>query len=533
MPDQDRWPHTCLPGSLAAPAALAALLAALAALPSCGGGDSSGDGGNDTPVDGDTTTSLEQYGVTWTFQGPVRYGQFANGDWWVLGPVTIIAIAPAFDGTHHGWEVNPADPVAQGFDTRVADFDAARVPALPYTATGGQSIVKSASLEPLDDVDCRPCLRTAAVLTVLDAVPPNEGATVFRPPYFGAAKPLRPLDELHPELLPSLASVPSAPALADAVGDFRRVQLDHKTNWTGRAMHPAENSPDYGSDISSRNAEGALRLMLDEPSADKRELLVHYVQYGLDLYAMLGGGVTWPPNGGHSEGRKLPIAFAGLLLGDTAMQDAVRNSTAAQFGENGGMYDAAAAGTALYGQAEDEEGYWRNVVFDTGSRTLRDPYGMIDGGQRPGDSYQFCCTSMVWKSTATALRLMPELIPIWGYDPFLEYVDRWVAQGAWTQPDPCAPPDGVCAGGDVPGTACTSADERTVCTGTDAVCDLAGTWDAHYGITFGPDGSGGCIADTDPTDGTGRFPDRHGDATDDGYYQSAFANELWDAHVAP
>ena len=49
------------------------------------------------------------------------------------------------------------------------------------------------------------------------------------------------------------------------------------------------------------------------------------------------------------------------------------------------------------------------------------------------DSYQFCCTSMVWKSTATALRLLPALVPIWSYDPFLAYVDRWVAQGAWAQ----------------------------------------------------------------------------------------------------
>ena len=65
---------------------------------------------------------------------------------------------------------------------------------------------------------------------------------------------------------------------------------------------------------------------------------------------------------------------------------------------------------------------------------------------KPARRKSCCDIGLVWKSTATALRLMPELLPIWGYEPFLEYVDRWVTQGAWTQPDPCAPPDGVCAG---------------------------------------------------------------------------------------
>ena len=78
-----------------------------------------------------------------------------------------------------------------------------------------------------------------------------------------------------------------------------------------------------------------------------------------------------------------------------------------------------------------------------------------------------------------------------------DYVKRWVARGTHAQPDPCAPSDG--------------------------------SWD-NYGITYGPDGNGGCILDTDTSDGTGRFPELHGTSADGGSYGSAFANTMWDAY---
>ena len=36
--------------------------------------------------------SVSQYGITWTFDKPARVGRFINGDWYVVGPVTIKAI---------------------------------------------------------------------------------------------------------------------------------------------------------------------------------------------------------------------------------------------------------------------------------------------------------------------------------------------------------------------------------------------------------------------------------------------------------
>src|SRR3954468_15556795 len=43
---------------------------------------------------------ISQYGITWTFDKAARTGQFITGDWWVIGPVTIVKISPAPGPTH-------------------------------------------------------------------------------------------------------------------------------------------------------------------------------------------------------------------------------------------------------------------------------------------------------------------------------------------------------------------------------------------------------------------------------------------------
>ena len=38
--------------------------------------------------------SVTQYGITWTFENPARVGQFVNGDWYVVGAVTVVGMGP-------------------------------------------------------------------------------------------------------------------------------------------------------------------------------------------------------------------------------------------------------------------------------------------------------------------------------------------------------------------------------------------------------------------------------------------------------
>ncbi|MDP2974430.1 MAG: hypothetical protein Q8N60_05235, partial [Candidatus Diapherotrites archaeon] len=345
-----------------------------------------------------TCTSIPQYGITWTFDKAYECGQFANGDYWVLGPVTILSITPDFDGSHHGWQSNPMPGYPQGFDSRASTFDPTLVPSLPYNAKPGESIVKSISIEPLENADCRPCLETAAVLTVLAAAPPDNGTTVFRPPYAGTEKPFYFANQLRTELLPMLQPVANTPTLETIKNNFQRVQLDHKLSWSGEYIRPKQNMASYGSGMAIRNAEGALRLMLNDSIEQKMPALINYVQAGIDLYGILKNGGSWGSaisgGGGHPHGRKLPIAFAAVLLNNQEMKDAVHNAGDNIFGENDGVKYSEKAGTVLYAEIECSElVYWKKHADElgigpnaSGSKTCKDPEGYIDGGGNPGSS---------------------------------------------------------------------------------------------------------------------------------------------------
>lgn len=40
------------------------------------------------------TDTVRQYGITWTFDRKVRAGRFITGDWYFVGPATVVQITP-------------------------------------------------------------------------------------------------------------------------------------------------------------------------------------------------------------------------------------------------------------------------------------------------------------------------------------------------------------------------------------------------------------------------------------------------------
>jgi hypothetical protein len=257
--------------------------------------------------------SLNQFGITWTFDKEYPCGQFANGDWWVVGPVVVIEISPGLANGRNGSMANPIPANEQGYDSRAWNYNPDLSVTTPFKMDVSVSLVSTISNT---DTGSRKLikLKTAAVLTCLAEVPL---AGTFRPPFCGTEKPLHQLGQLKKELLPSLAPVAGAPTLSEVERWFERPWLSHLNHYKSQDIHPADNMPNYGREVAKQTGDAALLLALDLPGKDA--LLIRYVQYGIDNQGIFNSGGFWPHNGGHQLGRKWPMLFAGLMLGDEAM----------------------------------------------------------------------------------------------------------------------------------------------------------------------------------------------------------------------
>jgi hypothetical protein len=292
-------------------------------------------------------TSVTQYGITWHFAGSHRVGQYANGDWWVVGPVTITSIEnkyhPVDVQAQHldGSMINPGGDATQGYDNRYPqsyrEYLNAGLPngqlvskTNPLELPVNSSLISSVSWL-LDDPGCpkprgnnppRPVTQTMAILTCVDA-PPPEGS--FRPPYCGSDKsPKYNVKQLRKDLLPKLAPVPGTPGLQMLEDAFAGPWVDHVRTWIGGQNHPEMHMPNYGREMNLLIGQASLMLLLDfdqlpgKPTKDK--LLMEFVQLGIDLAGIADVGGGWPNDGGHGAGRKWPVLFAGLMLDDDHMK---------------------------------------------------------------------------------------------------------------------------------------------------------------------------------------------------------------------
>lgn len=456
------------------------------------------------------TAEISQWGITWYFDKQYEYGKFANGDYWVLGPVTITRITPDYDGENNGWEVNPVVSGNHGFQSGCYGngFDKSLVPNLPYKSpeSGIVSIVKT-----IPTGTNRPCIKTAAVLTVATSIPPGQGADVFRPPYVGAEKAYYFVSDLRTDLLPSLDPVGVSVDLSYIENRFRKLRLDHKKGAIGRALRPQDAMEDYQPKNSEDIINAALRLMMKDDISAKLPALIQYIQAGIDKVHSILLGQTWPPGGGHQPAHILPSAITATMLNMNSVKTVLKNATF--FHASNYLYSTNKYGNQVWGENSTEQQYWDYLVLREGSRSNKDPYEYIDGGV-PGEAYQNI-TSQSHKGEALAARLMPSLQEAWpDADLFYatNYSVRWVYQGTITQPDPCAPYDGN---------------------------------PKNYGITFGPDPNnpGQCILDSDlayfntPRDfkcqddkECGRFTSKDNTNRDGGQYRSNFVAAIWETY---
>lgn len=392
--------------------------------------------------DAATKESISQYGITWTFAEPARVGRFVTGDWWVVGPVVVKAVAPAPTEGRNGSVVNPPAGKRQGYDDRIAGYDASLRASFPLTLKPGQSLVTTASVEKVGEKTpdtvpgqyCRGPLRTAAVLTCVAEPPP---ADAFRPAYVGgvghaacaptegdtrAACRYFTASQLRRDLLPRLKPVGPLPDLKLYERYLERIWLDHLHEWPNRMMHPLENMPDYGREITNIVSTVSLMLCLDDPAKERETLLLRFVQLGIDYYGVTqSDNDLWRANGGHNSGRKMPIIFAGVLLGHEGMK-----SVKASFAEDQQTYYGAGyRGQKVLWTIDTTEA--RRHEHLPPEKWAGPPFKGDNDGWK-SEAYRLL-NGPTWVGQALAARLLGAK-GYWGHDAFFDYVDRWVAEAA-------------------------------------------------------------------------------------------------------
>lgn len=374
--------------------------------------------------------AVSQFGVTWTFDRDYPTGQFANGDYWVVGPVKITSITPrsaVVNGqTIHGSMINPVPNTGQAFDSRIRNnsFQSAKNVArqFPLTVAVNSSLLSSISFDATATGNAMQ-LQTIAILTVLDRTPP---AGSFRPPYAGTDKTIRwNKSNLDYSKLKSLSPVAGTPSRQTAEAWFERPLIELKSDWTGDYLHPASNSPSYGRDISERVGQALLLLQLNYSAAQKEKLLVRLTQWGLDVYGAARNGMKWPGDGGHNHGRKPPLVLAGVVLNDAAIMayaDAKRNFI---FQEDQQTFYVSIADVNLPRKNNDS----RYRAPYTLAMIGLPEWGSGHTGFPQGDASQWdtsyravCGTSMV--GGILAVRLMG-LESKWNWPPLFDYIDRF------------------------------------------------------------------------------------------------------------
>jgi len=391
-----------------------------------------------------TTTSISQFGITWTFSEAVECGQFANGDYWVVGPVTITSITPAttvVDGASmHGSMINP--PIStnnQGFDSRIGDGNtynpdknvALLLPSL-VVQPGSSLLSCESKLKTETNPQNNPQMNTIAILTVLDA-PANEGD--FRPPYIGAGnKALNwNKNDLDYTKLGSLANPGGTYPLETVAARFERPWIEINLTWAGRNMHPDLNQRSldngvgaYGRELANTIGAGLVALQLNYTDAEKETLLIRMVQYGIDVYGVAKMGGVWLNDGGHNMGRKMPMLLAGYMLDDENIMEYADGAKHPIFQEDHGMFYVSQKEVDQYIQISDGRA---RAIYTS------DMIGMAEWGEkhrgtptRDGSNWNayyrdIAGTTMVAPAIAAHIMGLEEE---WNSPHFFDYMDRLV-----------------------------------------------------------------------------------------------------------
>ena len=393
--------------------------------------------------------SISSHGITWNFDKPYPSGAFITGDPWVLGPVKVVSVKPApgpftEESGGEGLENIYGDVAMvddkrmqngsmiilqpgpkQGYDSRLKNYDPAFSVEFPIQIDVDRSLISTISNQTLpvpqlhnaimwaSEKNSTLALKSASVLTVLKEAPP---ADAFRPPYIGKEKPIFRASQIQWDLLPNLKTVASTPEWSQFERYFERSWLDHQASWMHQHTGPSENQANYGREFSRLTSIASLMLMLDVPKAQKEKLMIGLLQLGIDLNGLAQNGRKWSADGGHWNGRKWPVLFAAVMLGDERLQ---RLPDTVLFSEDQQMY---------YGKGWLGQPALYQIVTHTGPKPPHEEKSpdQWDANNKRAESYRMTVSGGL-PGTALAVQLM-KAKAAWNHDAFFDYYDRWMSK---------------------------------------------------------------------------------------------------------
>ncbi len=386
-------------------------------------------------------TAVTHNGITWKFDRDYNVGQYITGDYYVVDPgtgVKIVSVTPGPSSGRNGSMVNPTSSTAQGFDDRISYYSAGTTVTFPVTlsaASGIKSLISTesyVSAEAFTPTWSRKLVSStharllhAGVLTIVPSAPSQKS---FRPPLFGTKKPTYSVSMLNLSRLPRIPAPGDVPNSSFYERGLRRPWLQFLKDWTCRAMHPLENMLNYHEDIGQFLSDASCILVTDKFSDD---LLYFYVQQGIDSYH------TFDAVDGDSACFRMPVIFAGVLLGNAEMRDFWldgRNNTAPRDAEKFYYWNErkSTVSSKLVPAGQTWTGakvFFRKQVGNTEHEHLHpSEWGQVEnGGGKKQEDYRHCCDSIPHVGMAVAAKILG-MTREWNNPALFDYVDRWMTE---------------------------------------------------------------------------------------------------------
>lgn len=389
-------------------------------------------------------TVIRKNSIRWIISGETAVGQYVTGDYYAVCPkgCTITAITPE-PSDKNGTMLNPVPDGTQGYSSRGKGYNSSLNKGLhlPLSVNANDILISTTARTPDSN---KSVIHEAAILTIVGTEPPVHS---FRPGYCDINVSGWTESNLNHNRLQKLAPIADTPHISETYEKVARPWIDHQTGWSGRLIHPAYNMPDYGAHISNIVGEIALQLNLNYSYEQKRKALIGLVQIGIDLYSILSAGSSgWYNNGGHSQGRKLPILFAGLILnnrkmlaigkksGDYILRGSPGNppSDYIHFGEDDQTFYVTQSDVDITNSSSWNPDKRNNEPAPYTSAMIGMPEWGIRHASNPERSnaswlaiYRRCCTGASFISNALAARLMC-LQNKWNHDALFDYAERYI-----------------------------------------------------------------------------------------------------------